>query len=118
MKENVNIFKSTKKPRVVPKVVKESKKSFFGDKGHIKRPDFREKLRKDCGKIPGYSGRYTKRQREEIEKDFSFKEAGTYIDEKDMKYRLKQMGKKKYKAKTHNEKKEIDKRMKYLEKFK
>ncbi len=115
----MGIFGNTsKKPRVVPKVVKETKVSFFGDKGHLSREKFRGKLRSDSGKIPGSHRCYTKRERTDIEKEFGYKEAGTYIDERDYKYRIKNLEKEKYRAKTGQEKQDLGRKISYLKKLK
>ena len=91
--------------------------SFFGKKGYLTRLQLREKLRKDTGKIPGSAKWYTRRERESIEKESFGKDYGEYITPQEYHYRIKQLNKDKFKAKSAKEKLDIDRKIRYLKKL-
>lgn len=108
---------TSKKPRIVPKVVKETKASFFGDKGHISSREAKRRLKKDDGKVSGFGGRYTRKQIEEIAKEkFTYKKVGHVVDRKDVERIVGDEKKARSRAKTYKEKREIDKTISFIRK--
>lgn len=77
----------------------------------------REKLRKDSGQIPGTGSFYSREQREKLEKEVFGKEFGEYISPDEFKRAIKKLRKQEFMAKTGEEKREIDRKVRYLEKL-
>lgn len=102
-----------KAPEPIPK--EKPKPGFFGEKG-LSRPELRERLRKDTGKIFGTSRYYSRRKREVFEKKFDFKKYGPYINRKDAKGLIKELQKKRIGA-GWEEKKKISDDINYLKKL-
>lgn len=93
-----------------------SSPGFFGDKKEISRREFREKMAKTSGRIPGAGGAsYTKRERVEYEKKLPWGKYGANISKKELGMgRIKELQKEKYLAKTWDEKNKIDREIRYL----
>lgn len=90
-------------------------KVFFGEKGHLNRWQFRQKLEKDSGKIPGSGFSYNKTQRQEIEKEvFGSHKFDDFITPDKYKRAIKDLDKKRFQAKTSQEKAGFERKIKYL----
>jgi hypothetical protein len=90
--------------------------SIFDKKREISRPKFREVLRKASPRIPGAGGRtYSWRERVKMEKEiFPRERFKSHISEIECKRRLRELGMERYRAKTREEKLNIDRKIRFL----
>lgn len=90
--------------------------SIFDKKKEISRPQFREILRKASPHIPGAGGRaYSWRERVKIEKEIFPKERfQSHVSEIECKRRLRELRIERYRAKTREEKLNIDRKIRFL----
>ena len=90
--------------------------SIFDKKQEISRPKFREILRKASPRIPGAGGRtYSWRERVKMEKEiFPRERFKSHISEIECKRRLRELRTARFRAKTREEKLNIDQRISFL----
>lgn len=90
--------------------------SIFDKKKEISRPKFREILGKASPRIPGAGSRtYSWRERVKMEKEiFPRKRFKGHISESECKRRLRELRMVRYKAKTREEKLNIDRKIRFL----
>jgi len=93
-----------------------SSSGLFGNKKEISRKEFRENLAKSSGRIPGAgSAFYTKRERIAFEKELPWKKYGSNISKRELGVlRIKELQKEKYITKNWDEKKRIDRKIRYF----
>ena len=89
---------------------------FFDKKKSISREEFRKSLRKAPSGIPGSSRKFYRREREGLEKDLFGKKYGSHISRGELKDRVQELRKEKYRAKTQAGRDEIDRKVRYFEK--
>ena len=100
----------TKKP-------KNSTTNFFGKRGYLTRPEFREKLRKASPFTPGFGGMIKERERIKLEKKLFSKKYGHFVEKKDYSKVLDDLRKEKYSAKTYQKKREIERDINFLKRL-
>jgi hypothetical protein len=90
--------------------------SIFGGKKEISRPAFREILRKSPPRIPDTGGRiYSWRERIKMEKEiFPRERFKSHISEIECKRRMRELRMERYRAKTREEKLNIDRKIRFL----
>jgi len=93
-------------------------KSLFEEKEAISRPEFREILRKAPSQIPGAGGRmYSWQERVNMEKElFPYERFSSHISEIEVKRRLRELRSERHKAETGEERLNIDRKIRFLEK--
>ncbi len=90
----------------------------FDEKKQISRISFREKLKGVSGQIPGSPGRrYSMKERVKIEKELFGPKFGGHISEKEFKYGLKKLSRERLKCKTLEEKRSVERKIRYLKKI-
>ena len=95
---------------------KQIPKNDFFKKNGLKRSEFREKLRKDSGKIPDTSTLYKKAERVALEKKFGHQKYGPRIGERDVRTMVKKLREEK-RGKKWKEKREINHTIGYLKRL-
>lgn len=90
--------------------------SIFDKKQEISRPEFREILRKASPLIPGGGGRtYSWQERVKMEKEiFPEERFKSHISEIEVKRKLRELRMERYRAKTREEKLNIDRKIRFL----
>ena len=92
------------------------KQDFFGKKGYVSRLELRQKLRKAPSRFPNSARRYTRQEREALEKKFDIKKYGPNINRKDVNRLIKGLEKKKVWT-NWQERKKINNDIDYLKKL-
>ncbi|MCD6550023.1 hypothetical protein J7K24_00570 [bacterium] len=97
--------------------------SLFEKKKEISREELREKLREAPSKVPTGSSwitsseRFEEKERVGLEKEVFGKKYGSYISKEEYKKALRELEEKKIRAKTSQEKLEIERKIRYLKEF-
>jgi len=91
--------------------------SIFGKKKAVTRPELREILKKSSPYIRGSGGRmYSLQQRMKMEREmFPPSRFSSHISEMEVKRRLRELRMEKGRAKTHKEKIETDRKIRFLQ---
>lgn len=89
------------------------KEDFFGKKGYLSRLELREKLRRAPPKVPGSRKWYTRQERVNMEKEIFGKEYKSHITRQECRYRLRKLGRERFRAKTGKEKTDINRKIRY-----
>jgi len=85
----------------------------FEEKKHLRRNEMRRALRSDVGKIPKSGRRYTRREREGMEKEVFGREYGSHISRDDYKRAVDKLAKGRHKARGE-ERRQIERKIRYL----
>ena len=93
------------------------REGFFGGKGYLSRSELREKLRKASPRIPGSTKWFTREERAALEKEIFGKGYGEYINRQEYQRRLQELNREKFRAKTTQEKTNIDRKIRFLKKL-
>ena len=83
----------------------------FNAKQHITRPQLRDILRK----TPSQS--FNRQEKGELEKKVFGKKYGSFINRSEFNRKIRELGEKRYKAKTYAEKSKINKKIRFLKKI-
>lgn len=112
-----NFFKKEPIKKEVQKPIFQPK-GIFAEKSSISRTEFKKTALKGKYIIPGGGGKVLDKPqiKEMIEKDFPKERFGGQISKKEFQQRLKELQFEKYKAKTAQEKFEIEKKIKFYRK--
>lgn len=91
--------------------------SIFGKKKEVTRPELREILRKSSPYIPGAGGKmFSLQQRIKMEKEmFPSSRFSSHISEIEVKRRLRELRTQRHRAKTHQEKINTDRKIRFLQ---
>lgn len=91
--------------------------SLFDQKKYLRRRELKETLKKAPPRLPGVGGRFSTKERVEMEKEVFGKEYGEYISRGEYGRAVKKLEDARYRAKTSADKLKIDRRIKFLKKI-
>ena len=97
--------------------------SLFDKRKEIPREELREKLREASPKVPTGSSwitsseRFDEKERVGLEKEVFGKKYGSFISREEYKKALRELEQKKFRAKSSQEKLDIERKIRYLKKF-
>lgn len=97
---------------------KSSKPGLFDKKEQVTRREMRQFLRKDTGLIPGGRGRFRRQERVKLEGTlFDRRKYGQYITPRECDRLYRNLRGRRFRAKTEKERRDIDRRMRYLKRI-